>query len=170
VVVAMMSCELVLDDSIYSHGSELTAVQHLQSKIKVVKKCLRVVIFMVLYNFLKTFNEDEMAQGLPSKIVDGIEKDVKKADKAAKTPWSGFGPIAHARMAPANDMAVIVWREASSTEAGRTTMMVGIFVKVEGVWRRSKVSPGNYHDSNAKIDVDQLVKKATASWKELATA
>jgi hypothetical protein len=115
-----------------------------------------------------------MPHRFPSKIVNAIEADVKKADKQAHAPvWQGFGSIAEAHMSPDQEKAILVWRQAGSAseDALRTSFMVGIFHRMNGVWIRKEICAANYKSTLKHRDVDTIIKREKESWtNEPATA
>jgi hypothetical protein len=108
--------------------------------------------------------------GLPKKILASIENDVKKAAKVAKQPWSGFGPIAEAHMAPDNSAAVVVWRQGGTSEHGRTNFVVGNYVKRDDVWTLRNTVSADYKHEKPTMNIDELVRKEKKAWSKEAVA
>ena len=103
-----------------------------------------------------------MALGLPKKILDAIQVDVKKVQKRKGTPWQGFGPVAEAHMSPCSSKAIVVWRQAGHASE-RTSFMVGVFEKAPEGWTMKSIQPGNY-DKDSKEGIEHRIKQEKGAW------
>jgi len=110
-----------------------------------------------------------MSGGLPKKIIDSIDHDVKKAAKAKKVVWSGIGPVAEAHLSACQTKAIVVWRQRSETslyENLRTNFVVGIFHKQDlGLWEPTHTLPANYGTSEKSRSVEAIIKQEKGTWK-----
>lgn len=101
--------------------------------------------------------------GLPRKILNTIENDVKKKLKLSGEPWQGFGPVAEAHMSPCQNKVIVVWRQGGYSDTARTTHKLGIYYKPEDTWLCRETHHCNY-DPGSKVGVEAIVRKERGRW------